>query len=48
MRIHRQVRTMRAQDNGRLTMHDRRVIRRRQNVASAKSSAPSITTAAIG
>ena len=36
MRIHRQVRTMRARDNGRLTMHDRRVIRHRQNVASRR------------
>lgn len=34
MRIHRQVRTMRAHHNGRLTMRDRRIIRHRQNVAS--------------
>ena len=36
MRIHRQVRTMRARDNGRLTMQDRRIIRHRQNVASRR------------
>lgn len=34
MRIHRQVRTMRAQHNGRLTMKDRHMIRRHQSVAS--------------
>jgi hypothetical protein len=34
MRIHRQVRAMRARHDGRLTMRDRRVIQHRQNVAS--------------
>jgi hypothetical protein len=34
MRIHRQVRTMRARHNGRLTMQQRRMIHRRQNIAS--------------
>jgi len=36
MRIHRQVHAMRARHNGRLTMHQRRVIHRRQNVASRR------------
>lgn len=36
MRIHRQVRAMRARDNGRLTMRDRRIIQHRQNVASRR------------
>jgi hypothetical protein len=36
MRIHRQVRGMRARHNGRLTMHERRMIHRRQNVASRR------------
>jgi len=36
MRIHRQVRTMRARHNGRLTMHERRMIHRRQIVASRR------------
>ena len=35
-RIHRQVRGMRARDNGRLTMKDRRMIHRRQNIASRR------------
>ena len=34
MRIHRQVRAMRANHNGRLTMKERRMIHRRQNLAS--------------
>ena len=36
MRIHRQVRTMRSRHNGRLTMQERRMIHRRQNVASRR------------
>ena len=36
MRIHRQVRTMRARNNGRLTMSQRRMIHRRQNIASRR------------
>ena len=36
MRIHRQMRTMRAHHNGRLTMKDRRVLRHRQNIASRR------------
>jgi hypothetical protein len=36
MRIHRQMRTMRAHHNGRLTMRERRVLRHRQNIASRK------------
>jgi hypothetical protein len=36
MRIHRQVRAMRAHQNGRLTMRERRMIHRRQNVASRR------------
>lgn len=32
--IHREARVMRARDNGRLTMHDRRVLTHRQNMAS--------------
>ena len=35
-RIHRQVRGMRARDNGRLTMKDRRMVHRRQNIASRR------------
>lgn len=35
MRIHRQMRTMRA-NHGRLTMRDRRVLRHRQNAASRR------------
>ena len=34
--LHRQVRTMRARHNGRLTMRDRRMIHRRQNIASRR------------
>jgi hypothetical protein len=34
MRIHHQVRTMRARHNGRLTMQQRRMIHRRQNIVS--------------
>lgn len=34
--IHRQMRVMRARNNGRLTMRDRRVITHRQNVASRR------------
>jgi hypothetical protein len=36
MRIHRQVRSMRAHHNGRLTMRERRMIHRRQNLASRR------------
>ena len=36
MRIHRQMRTMRAHHNGRLTMRDRRVLRHRQNIPSRR------------
>lgn len=36
MRMHRQVRAMRARHNGRLTMKDRRIIHRRQNIASRR------------
>jgi hypothetical protein len=36
MRIHSQMRTMRARDNGRLTMQQRRMIHRRQNLASRR------------
>jgi hypothetical protein len=36
MRIHRQIRTIRARDNGRLTMRNRRMIHRRQNIASRR------------
>jgi hypothetical protein len=36
MRIHRQVRGMRARHSGRLTMKERRMIHRRQNVASRR------------
>ena len=36
VRIHRQVRTMRARHNGRLTVRDRRIIRHRQNIASRR------------
>ena len=36
MRIHRQVRTMRARHNGRLNMNKRLMIHRRQNVASRR------------
>jgi len=36
MRIHRQMRTMRAHHNGRLTMKDRRVLRHRKNIASRR------------
>ncbi len=36
VRIHRQVRTMRARHNGRLTARDRRIIRHRQNIASRR------------
>ena len=36
MRIHRQVHAMRARHNGRLTMQQRRMIHRRQNVASRR------------
>ncbi|HLY41383.1 MAG TPA: hypothetical protein VKR52_09215 [Terracidiphilus sp.] len=34
--IHRQARVMRARNNGRLTMRDRRVLRHRQNMASRR------------
>jgi len=36
MRIHRQVRTMRARHNGRLNIKERRMIHRRQNAASRR------------
>ncbi|MGA8087743.1 MAG: hypothetical protein WCA10_10575 [Terracidiphilus sp.] len=36
MRIHRQARTMRTHQNGRLTMKERRMIHRRQNFASRR------------
>ena len=36
MRIHRQMRTMRARHSGRLTMQQRRMIHRRQNLASRR------------
>ena len=36
MRIHRQMRAMRAHNNGRLTMKDRRILRHRQNTASRR------------
>jgi hypothetical protein len=36
MRIHRQIRAMRARHNGHLTMQERRTIHRRQNVASRR------------
>lgn len=36
VRIHRQVRTMRARHNGRLTAKDRRIIRHKQNIASRR------------
>ena len=36
MRMHRQIRDMRARHNGRLTMKDRRVITHRQKVASRR------------
>ena len=36
MRIHRQVRAMRANHNGRLNMKERRMIHRRQNMASRR------------
>ena len=36
MRAHRQIRTMRARHNGRLTMKDRRMIARHQKVASRR------------
>ena len=36
MRVHRQMRAMRAHDNGRLTMRERRMIHRRQNIASRR------------
>ena len=36
VRIHRQMRAMRARNNGRLTMKDRRALRRRQNAASRR------------
>lgn len=36
MRIHRQIRTMRARHNGRLTMRNRRFIVHRQRVASRR------------
>ncbi|HXS77446.1 MAG TPA: hypothetical protein VN753_14800 [Terracidiphilus sp.] len=36
MRIRRHVRTMRARHNGRLTMRERRMIHRRQNIASRR------------
>jgi hypothetical protein len=35
-RMHRQIRMMRARNNGRLTMRDRRMIHRRQNIASRR------------
>jgi hypothetical protein len=35
-RIHHQIRGMRARNNGRLTMRDRRIIHRRQNIASRR------------
>ena len=35
-RIHRQVRAMRARNNGHLTMKDRRIIQHRQKIASRK------------
>ena len=34
--IHRQFRTMRARNNGHLTMRERRMIHRRQNIASRR------------
>jgi hypothetical protein len=34
MRIHRQIRTMRARNHGRLTSRERRIIHRRQMIAS--------------
>ena len=36
MRLHRQMRTMRARHNGRLTMRDRRILRHRQSIASRR------------
>ena len=36
IRMHRQIRTMRARHNGRLTMRERRMIHRRQNIASRR------------
>ena len=36
MRIHRQFRAMRARQNGRLTMRERRMIHRRQYIASRR------------
>jgi hypothetical protein len=36
MRVHRQVRAMRARQNGRLTMRERRMFHRRQIVASRR------------
>ena len=36
MRFHREIRTMRARHNGRLTMKYRRMIRQRQNAASRR------------
>lgn len=36
MRIHRQVRGMRARNHGRLTMRQRRMVHRKQNIASRR------------
>ena len=36
MRMHRQIRAMRARHDGRLTMRERRIIHRRQNIASRR------------
>ena len=36
MRMHRQIRAMRAHNHGRLTMRERRMIHRKQNIASRR------------
>lgn len=36
MRVHRQIRAMRARHNGRLTMRERRIIHRKQMIASRR------------